>query len=270
MVMPDATTGPVASAAVVAGGFVAGCLVGSFLNVVAHRVPRRETVIFGRSHCPACGAMIRPRDNVPVLGWIALGGRCRDCGASISSRYPLVEAACGSLVAVVTAAELAGGDRPGVAATAAAGRATLALTLVAWALLAGRGHLVSGLTVGSASFAALLAAACVPGLAPLPVGGARETAAAAGWPPRVLASLVGCGAGWLAGLPGGLPPGSACGLVGAALGWQAALAAAVAAGLARAAWRQAAAAPLAAVLTVVCWHPVTWAWQAVCRAVAAG
>lgn len=267
--MPDVTTGPVASAAAVAGGFVAGCLAGSFLNVVVHRVPLRETVIFGRSRCPACGATIRPRDNVPVLGWIALGGRCRDCRASISPWYPLVEAACGGLVAVVTAAELAAGDRPVVMTTALVGRAVLVLTLVAWALLAGRGHLVSGLTAGSASFAALLAAACVPGLAPLPVGCASGMNSA-GWPPRVLASVVGCGAGWLAGLAGGGPTGSACGLVGAALGWQAALAAAVAAGVARAAWRQAAAAPLAAVLTVVCWHPVTWVWQAVCRAAGAG
>jgi leader peptidase (prepilin peptidase)/N-methyltransferase len=70
-----------------------GALVGSFLNVVIHRVPRGESVVTPRSRCPACGAEIRARDNVPVLGWLVLRGRCRSCRARISARYPLVEAA---------------------------------------------------------------------------------------------------------------------------------------------------------------------------------
>lgn len=72
-----------------AGAF--GLLVGSFLNVVVHRVPRGASVVKPRSACPACGAVIRPRDNVPVLSWLLLRARCRDCGAPISARYPLVE-----------------------------------------------------------------------------------------------------------------------------------------------------------------------------------
>jgi leader peptidase (prepilin peptidase)/N-methyltransferase len=70
-----------------------GAVVGSFLNVVIHRLPAGESSVFPGSHCPRCGAPIRPRDNVPVLGWIALGGRCRDCRAPIDPRYPLVELA---------------------------------------------------------------------------------------------------------------------------------------------------------------------------------
>ncbi len=80
-----------------------GAAVGSFLNVVAHRVPAGLSVVHPPSACPACGAGIRPRDNVPVLGWLALRGRCRDCGAPISARYPLVEAGTAGLFALVTA-----------------------------------------------------------------------------------------------------------------------------------------------------------------------
>jgi leader peptidase (prepilin peptidase) / N-methyltransferase len=79
---------------------VLGALVGSFLNVVVYRVPRGESVVSPGSRCPRCHAAIRPWDNVPVLSWLALRGRCRNCGASISARYPLVEA----LTAVVFAA----------------------------------------------------------------------------------------------------------------------------------------------------------------------
>ena len=77
--------------AVVAGLF--GAVAGSFLNVVIHRLPAGESIVFPGSHCPRCGAPIRPWDNIPVLGWIALGGRCRDCREPIDPRYPLVELA---------------------------------------------------------------------------------------------------------------------------------------------------------------------------------
>jgi len=77
--------------AIVAGLF--GAVVGSFLNVVILRLPAGESVVFPGSHCPRCGAPIRPWDNIPVLGWIALGGRCRDCREPIALRYPLVELA---------------------------------------------------------------------------------------------------------------------------------------------------------------------------------
>jgi leader peptidase (prepilin peptidase)/N-methyltransferase len=71
--------------------FVAGLIFGSFLTVVAHRVPRGESVVGGRSHCPRCGAQIAAYDNVPVFSWLVLRGRSRCCDEPISSRYPLTE-----------------------------------------------------------------------------------------------------------------------------------------------------------------------------------
>jgi leader peptidase (prepilin peptidase) / N-methyltransferase len=76
-----------------------GAAIGSFLNVVAYRLPRGESLVSPGSHCPACGAPVRPRDNVPIVSWLLLRGRCRDCGQVISVRYPLIEA----LTAVVFA-----------------------------------------------------------------------------------------------------------------------------------------------------------------------
>jgi leader peptidase (prepilin peptidase)/N-methyltransferase len=71
---------------------VLGLLVGSFLNVVIHRLPRGESLARPASRCPSCEAPIKPYDNVPVVSWLLLRGRCRNCGARISARYPLVEA----------------------------------------------------------------------------------------------------------------------------------------------------------------------------------
>ena len=89
-----------AYAAALAGAF--GLLIGSFLNVVAYRLPRGESVVFPASHCPSCDTPIKPYDNVPVLSWLILRGRCRSCHTAISARYPIVEAVtAGLLVAVV-------------------------------------------------------------------------------------------------------------------------------------------------------------------------
>jgi leader peptidase (prepilin peptidase)/N-methyltransferase len=79
--------------------FVLGAIVGSFLNVVAYRLPRKESLLHPGSRCPECGTPIKPYDNVPVLGWLWLRGRCRACGARIPARYPLVEAVTGLLCA---------------------------------------------------------------------------------------------------------------------------------------------------------------------------
>ncbi len=78
---------------------VFGLCVGSFLNVVIHRVPKRQSVVRPRSHCPACGAQIAERDNVPVVSWVLLRGRCRACGERIPLRYPLVELGTAGLFA---------------------------------------------------------------------------------------------------------------------------------------------------------------------------
>jgi len=81
---------------------IGGLLVGSFLNVVAHRLPRGESLLRPRSRCPECGTQLRAIDNVPVISWLALRGRCHHCGASISARYPMVELVTGALyIAVV-------------------------------------------------------------------------------------------------------------------------------------------------------------------------
>jgi leader peptidase (prepilin peptidase)/N-methyltransferase len=78
-------------AAEIAAAGLLGAIVGSFLNVVIHRVPRGESVVSPGSHCPSCGAPVRALDNVPVVSWLLLRGRCRACGARISMRYPAVE-----------------------------------------------------------------------------------------------------------------------------------------------------------------------------------
>ena len=71
---------------------VLGLLVGSFLNVVIYRLPRGESLVRPASRCPQCGTPVKPYDNIPVLSWLLLRGRCRNCGAAIGARYPLVEA----------------------------------------------------------------------------------------------------------------------------------------------------------------------------------
>jgi leader peptidase (prepilin peptidase) / N-methyltransferase len=86
-------------AAAAAFAFLGGLLAGSFVTVVAHRVPRGESIVGPRSRCPACGAQIAAYDNVPVFSWLALRGRARCCGAAISPRYPLTELSLGVLYA---------------------------------------------------------------------------------------------------------------------------------------------------------------------------
>ena len=85
---------PVASLA-----FVGGMITGSFVGVVADRVPRGRSIVGPRSVCDSCGAVIAAHDNVPVVSWLVLRGRCRSCGARIPARYPLVELAVGAAFA---------------------------------------------------------------------------------------------------------------------------------------------------------------------------
>jgi len=97
-------------AATLAG--VLGAVFGSFLNVVAYRLPRHESIVKPASHCTRCGTPVKPYDNIPILSWLLLRGHCRSCGAPISPRYPLVEALTAALcVGVVlvyhSAAEIA-------------------------------------------------------------------------------------------------------------------------------------------------------------------
>jgi leader peptidase (prepilin peptidase)/N-methyltransferase len=106
---------------------VMGAVFGSFLNVVAYRLPRRESIVKPRSRCLSCGAPVRPYDNVPILSWLLLRGHCRNCAVPISPRYPLVEAGTALLCA---GAVLAHDTATGIALSV-----TLILLLVPAALI---------------------------------------------------------------------------------------------------------------------------------------
>jgi leader peptidase (prepilin peptidase)/N-methyltransferase len=84
---------------------VGGLIVGSFLNVVIHRLPLGESLTHPRSRCPSCGTQLRAIDNIPVVSWLALRGKCHHCGAPVSARYPLVELTTGVLYAAVVASQ---------------------------------------------------------------------------------------------------------------------------------------------------------------------
>jgi leader peptidase (prepilin peptidase) / N-methyltransferase len=86
--------------------FAMGTVVGSFLNVCIYRIPWQKSVIWPGSHCPSCLSVIRARDNVPILGWLILKGRCHTCASRISPRYPLIEALTGVLFVAVYAIDV--------------------------------------------------------------------------------------------------------------------------------------------------------------------
>ena len=97
----------IAYAAFLAGSF--GLLLGSFLNVVAYRLPRGESLVLPGSRCPSCSTPIKPYDNIPVLSWLLLRGRCRNCREPVSWRYPFVEGVTALLLVGVVLAK--GADR---------------------------------------------------------------------------------------------------------------------------------------------------------------
>ena len=96
----NALVPPLPVACVLVG--ILGAMIGSFLNVVIHRLPREQSIVFPNSTCPRCRAHIRAYDNIPVLSFLILRGKCRSCGAPISPRYPAVEALTALLFAAVT------------------------------------------------------------------------------------------------------------------------------------------------------------------------
>ncbi|HKV35389.1 MAG TPA: prepilin peptidase [Pyrinomonadaceae bacterium] len=105
--MPDLSLVPPAFGYVLAGVF--GAIIGSFLNVVIHRVPLEQSIVFPNSRCPSCGAVIAFYDNIPVISWMLLGAKCRGCKQPISFRYPAVELLTAALFVAV-----AWHDGPGV------------------------------------------------------------------------------------------------------------------------------------------------------------
>ena len=108
--------------------FVMGLILGSFFNVVIHRLPIGESLLFPGSRCPSCTAPIRVRDNLPVISWLWLRGRCRDCRIPISIRYPLVELLTGLLVVFA----LGTGDPAMAASRFVLGSLLLILALTDW------------------------------------------------------------------------------------------------------------------------------------------
>lgn len=114
-----------AATAALAGIF--GLAIGSFLNVVIHRLPAGESVVRPASRCPSCGAEIKPRDNIPVISWLLLRGRCRNCQARISARYPTVELLTAAVFVVLA---LRIGPHPALAAYLYLGAVGVALAAI--------------------------------------------------------------------------------------------------------------------------------------------
>jgi prepilin signal peptidase PulO-like enzyme (type II secretory pathway) len=228
--------------------FAAGGIIGSFLNVVVYRLPAGISIVSPGSHCPKCKRPIRWFDNVPILAWLWLGGRCRDCRTAISPRYPLIEVATAAIFLAVGMADylssgvdlLAGPEDGSGASVLSTPGVVYLLTICAWHLMLLCTLLCAALIdydrqpvpwrlFVPALVVGIVAAPLWPLLRPLPVWPAWHA-----WP-RWVAGLcngvVGLTAGLLLGQlaatlarskPSGLLLGTAC--VGLYLGWQAACA----------------------------------------------
>ncbi|TFD48416.1 prepilin peptidase [Cryobacterium sp. Hh11] len=205
--------------AVFAGIF--GLLIGSFLNVVIYRIPAGKSIVSPPSACGNCGARIRSYDNIPVLSWLLLRGKCRHCGAAFSVRYPLVELGTGVFFAVVALWVFSSGDGGALVST----DALLAqiIVLVAFLYLAAVSVALAMIDLDTHTLPNKI-------LLPVyPVGAVLLTAAAlvAGEPGRLLSALIGAAA--LFGLylalalisPGGMGLGDVklAGVLGLYLGW---------------------------------------------------
>ncbi len=173
---------------------VVGACIGSFLNVVIHRVPREESIVFN-SRCPQCAAKIRPYDNLPVISWLALRGRCRACRAPISARYPAVEALTAALFALTFLA------RPGLSLALVFDLAFVA-ALVALVFIDAEHMILPNVITYPGFLFALIARALVPNL----YGVGFVTGAGAAFPEWALSlvgALVGAAVGggslWLVG-----------------------------------------------------------------------
>lgn len=225
--------------------FAFGAAVGSFLNVVVYRLPAGMSIVAPGSHCPKCKHPIRWYDNVPIVSWFALRGRCRDCAARIAPRYPAVEATVAGLFLLLAVVELlsAGANLPARPASAG-GRAIapgltldqvaglyafhllLLCTLLAAALIEHDGHRPPASLFAPAAVVGLLAPLVWPHLHPVPAWAGAE-GPLAGLLDAGAGMAAGLGLGWLlstaAGSPGCRGVVFASGCVGLLLGWQAAV-----------------------------------------------
>ncbi len=126
--------------------FVVGSAIGSFLNVVVYRLPRGLSLSQPPSHCPRCGRAIRWYHNLPVAGWLVLGGKCHDCRAAISPRYPLVELTVGLMFVALGWLDVYGPVIEADSGGATAGDSGLAIALIEFA-----GHAWIGSTLLAAT-----------------------------------------------------------------------------------------------------------------------
>lgn len=187
--------------------FLLGLVVGSFANVCIHRLPLGQSVVSPPSRCPRCGALIRPWDNLPVLSWLVLRGRCRSCRASISPRYPAVELTNGVLWLALA---LLRGPRPQTLVSMVLVSALLVLSLI------DLDHMLLPDVITLPGIALGLAASALPGS---PLRPLEAVAAAAGgylafaavwWIWRLLRGIDALGQGdW-----------KLAAMLGACLGWQ--------------------------------------------------
>jgi leader peptidase (prepilin peptidase)/N-methyltransferase len=233
------------------GFFLIGTVVGSFLNVCIYRIPWQKSVIWPGSRCPCCWSAIAPRDNIPIVGWLALRGECRQCGSRISIRYPLVEALVGLFFLGAFLLDVVGRIGPwggfGSDQLIAASYHAIFLALLVAAtfidydvMMIPDAITVTGMIVGVAM------GTLWPGIRPAP---AAATTHLAGFWVGVLGLLVGAGltqfvrvtAGFaLRREAMGLGDVTLLGMIGAFLGWQAAVLTFFLApffGLAHAAWK---------------------------------
>jgi leader peptidase (prepilin peptidase) / N-methyltransferase len=172
-----------------------GACIGSFLNVVIYRLPRGESIVFPGSHCPGCGRAIRWYDNIPLLSWFALGGRCRRCKCLISPRYVIIEAATAIRVAGLFACYYIFRLRSGAGEfldtwPMFAAHASLLCGLLACAVVDAEHFQIPLEVMWVCSLAGLLAAAASPGpyFSPAPEGAAYISAAVS--PPTIAVSLA--------------------------------------------------------------------------------
>jgi leader peptidase (prepilin peptidase)/N-methyltransferase len=233
--------------------FTLGATLGSFLNVVIYRLPRGMDIVRPRSRCPACRTPIALWDNIPVLSWLVLRGKCRTCLSPISLRYPLVEAAVGGILLLLFWLEVVWGGPnlplreaapfdflswrlPWESSLLAIYHAWLLVTLLVMALVQWDRHLVPRVIVRLAMLVGLLLPVAWPDLRPLGVLPWTDSLGQRAWWQGGIDGLAGAGLGWLIGCSlapmlrrsqqrrGGRESFiHANALIGAFLGWQAAL-----------------------------------------------